>query len=128
MAHIGKKLSQLIDNQYGSAYQFAQYNELERQGVYQDLRREDLNTRRLRIYLPLLKTSFSEFFKNFENEGGVKEELQKRKKTSLPFSLEAEALIKQLEERLLEKDRIIEEKDKLIASKEEIIDLLKKSH
>lgn len=128
MAHIGKKLSQLIDNQYGSAYQFAQYNELERQGVYQDLRREDLNTRRLRIYLPLLKTSFAEFFKNFENEGGVKEELQKRKKTSLPFSLEAEALIKQLEERLAEKDKIIEEKDKLIESKQEIIDLLKKSH
>ena len=68
MNHIGKKLRQLIENQFDTINNFAERNELERGQIYFDIKREDLNTKRLRLYLPALQLTFSDFFQDFESD------------------------------------------------------------
>ena len=121
MTHIGLLLKKHIENQYGTINDFASSTGVERQGVYQDCRREDVNTKRLRIILKALKLDFSDFFKNFEL--GEIPDLPRR--TTPPLSFEAERLVDSYEARLKEKDLILAEKERLIASQQELIDILK---
>ncbi len=121
MTHVGLLLKKHIENQFGTINDFSINTGIERQGVYQDCKRFDVNTKRLRIMLPMLNLTFSKFFENFE-KGEV---LTLERRTSLPISFEAEKIIEIYEARIREKDLILAEKERLILSQKELIELLR---
>ncbi|MEA5404467.1 hypothetical protein VB776_16160 [Arcicella sp. DC2W] len=112
MNSIGKRLRQLIENQYETINNFAVQTDNERGQIYFDIKNDDVHTKRLRIYLPALGMTFSEFFKDIEDDASVFE--SKNLKAVGKSNNEISTLKAYYESLLKEKERTIETQKELI--------------
>lgn len=116
MNHIGNKLRQVIESQYNTINNFSELIDFERQLIYQDTKREDLNTKRLRAYLPALGLTFSEFFKDFEESVNVFE-TQRTKGVNISNN--------EINTQKAYYETLLSEKERTIETQKELIELLK---
>lgn len=114
--HVGERLEYLIKKNYENVNAFANAIEEEKQNIYQDCKKRDLSTVRLKRYLPAFKMSFMEFF---DLEGDYKPQ---QKITS---QQEEKRIIEEMKEQY---ERLLTAKDVVIESKDQIISLLSRKN
>lgn len=110
--HVGERLEYLIKRQYENVNAFANAIEEEKQNIYQDCKKKDLSTIRLKRYLPAFNMTFMEFF-----------DLEGTYKPAAKYVTQAEekTIVNEMKEQY---ERLLNAKDVVIESKDQIISLL----